>query len=200
MPRRLQMAECSVRTELCDLAWKWGTDKALFYTPFYNEVLSERRKSVHKVLEIGIGYPELMLGYVERMGRTSYTTGASLFMWRDYFPDARIFGADINEDALVQSRRIQSFALDQRSPESFDSVIPRLGAKFEVIVEDGLHEPEAQLLAVEKLMPILTSGGFYFVEDVVEKHAGWLVDRIPYPCKLKEFGEARIIVVRHPKC
>jgi hypothetical protein len=54
-----------VQTELCKIAAKWGTDKVPSighsYTPYYHELL--KGKTVRRMLEIGIGYPELMEEY-----------------------------------------------------------------------------------------------------------------------------------------
>lgn len=42
-------------TELCELAYKYGTDKCPqikhFYTPYYYKLFKDRRLSVKKVLE-----------------------------------------------------------------------------------------------------------------------------------------------------
>jgi len=39
-------------------------------------------------------------------------------MWREYFPNANIYGADIDETILFQDERIATFPLDQTKPES----------------------------------------------------------------------------------
>ena len=69
-------------TRLCELAEKYGSDKtpSIFhgYTPFYDELLKDR--DVKRVLEIGIGNVACM-NHVK-----DYKPGASLRMWRDYFP------------------------------------------------------------------------------------------------------------------
>ena len=176
---------------LCELARKWGTDKALFYTPFYDSLFSERRLDVRKVLELGIGYPETMLESVARMGRTAYTAGASLFMWEEYFPNAEIIGLDNKPELFINRGRIHSFFVDQEKPETFDG----LGEDFDFIVEDGAHTFDCQLAAAMKLVPRLAGGGIYVIEDV----GGWHAElRAALPCEsyLKDFGEARIIVVQ----
>lgn len=189
-------------TSLVDLARDWGTDKALYYAPFYDELLSARRDKVHRVLELGIGHPDLMQGYIEKLGRGpdfKYIRGASLFMWQAYFRKAtRIVGLDIEPQTMFQTGRIYTHLVDQRSDDSFRDVIPKLGKNFDLIVEDGLHEPNAQMCALRNLMPLLADSGIYIMEDVCAEHVSWLLGQIEYPCKLKEFGEARVIVVRQP--
>ena len=51
------------------------------------------------------------------MGSTGQP-GASLKMWRDYFPNAMIFGADIDKDILFNDQRITTFYVDQLNSDS----------------------------------------------------------------------------------
>ena len=191
------------KTELCELAEKHGTDKWFYYTSFYHELLKDRREKVKRVLELGIGSPATMLDSLSRMGITKYKTGASLFLWREYFPNAEIIGLDIDRSVLIHAEGIRSFWCDQRDPLTY----PPFPWPFDFIVEDGLHEKEAQLTAVKTLMPVLAPDGIYVMEDV-----GYLghderrefLDEIPYPAELKEFHNpalgphiAACIVVRH---
>ena len=67
-------------TELCELAEKYYVDKCPkfhhYYTPEYHKILNN--KQYNSMLEIGIGYPELMRKYTN----ANYKSGASLYMWR----------------------------------------------------------------------------------------------------------------------
>ncbi len=71
-------------TKLCELAEKYGCDKCPQvghpYTPHYYELL--KYKDIKKVLELGIGSRETM-----QWTPDNYQKGASLKMWRDFFPD-----------------------------------------------------------------------------------------------------------------
>ncbi len=186
-------------TELCDLARKWGTDKAIYYTPYYHELFHERRNEVKKVLELGIGHPETMLSSVCRMGLTSYLIGASLYMWRDYFPNADIYALDNKRDIFVNDVRIKSFFVDQEIPLTFHYAAEEVGKDFDIIIEDGNHTELCQCTSALRLLPLLKPGGIYVIEDVGE-WANNLLNRLVvmagYRCELVDFGEARIIVVR----
>lgn len=180
---------------LCELARKYGSDKFKFYTPFYDSLLSHKRESVRKVVELGIGYPDMMQPIADKIGLT-YVTGASLLMWRDYFPNAQIYGLDCMTQHFFREDRIKCLFVDERDPESFHGLEESIGTDVDLIVEDGMHEPWAQLLAIRKLMPLLAEDGIYFAEDIMAE-----VDMtrfVPYPCAMKEFGEARVMVVRKP--
>src|SRR5882672_934336 len=82
---------------LTALAIKHGTDKwgPHFYTPVYHALFAHLRDRPIRLLEIGIG------GY-------EYNTvgGASLAMWAEYFPRARIVGIDVVPKTLALGPRV----------------------------------------------------------------------------------------------
>lgn len=150
-------------TELCRLAEYYGTDKAHFYSPFYDLLFRDRRAKVYKVLEIGIGTVHAM-SHVP-----GYKPGASLRMWRDYFPNAEIVGMD-NDRAVMDAplgERIIAFRCDQSSEDELENILPHLalGGKFDLIVDDGSHNPTDQLRTFRILSRLLDSRGLYIIED-----------------------------------
>src|SRR5512135_143176 len=106
------MAEMNFATPLCELAFRYGTDKCPQighqYTPFYYELMKDRRELVKKVVEIGIGYP----GCLREKG-FHYYTGASLRMWRDFFPNAHVYGADFREACMFMDNRITTVVCNE---------------------------------------------------------------------------------------
>ena len=187
-------------TELCEIGLRYKTDKvpAVYhsYTPYYHELLKDRRETVRRVLEVGIGYAETM-----RWGNTQgYVTGASLYMWREYFTNAEIYALDNRRDILINDDsgwRIQSFYCDQSSEESLRAVVARdLPDSFDLIVDDGSHIPEHQALTARMLAPLLAPNGIYVIEDVINTRL-----ELPLPFEVKEFpgsgiGDDRLIVMR----
>lgn len=145
-------------TYLCELAAKYGTDKAGRYTPVYDLLLHDRRREIRRILEIGIGTPEAMKHVVD------YVPGASLRMWRDYCPNALVYGADVSQDVLFSDKRIATFAVDQGNAAQLIKVAD--GLKFDLIVDDGSHKPHHQILGLETLLPLVAQGGLYIIEDV----------------------------------
>lgn len=147
-------------TLLCDLAAKYGTDKAWphRYTPVYHEILAPRVESVRRVLEIGICVTRDI-----KNGRT----GASLFMWEEFFPNAQIYGIDIDRASMVNKGRISSYWGDQGDEASLHVAVEGMGGPgFDVIVDDGSHDPVLQLAAARTMLPMLNVGGTYFIEDI----------------------------------
>ena len=157
-------------TDLPELARKWTTDKALYYAAYYEQIFKDCRESVKRLLEFGIGYPQLMLKPAARAGARTYICGASLFMWEEYFPNAQIYGVDIKPEILINSGRIKSFCADQSSDESlrrlFGEVLDEK-LQFDIIIDDGSHEPEDQIRTAKICADfgMIADGGFYIVED-----------------------------------
>jgi hypothetical protein len=182
-------------TRLCNLAMKYGTDKvgAIFhdYTPFYDDFLGGRQ--MRRVLEIGIGTAACMnhmvKGGVAEISSV-YQPGASLRMWRDYFPTAVVWGLDNDPSAMVTDIRIQSMLCDQGSEESLLNAAAKMGGKFDLIIDDGSHQLEHQILTAKTLIPaLLSSTGVYIIEDVIWRKE--LYAQLPFPVEVKIFNLKR---------
>ena len=140
------------------IAAKYGSDKCAWhsYGPIYDSIFTGA--TVRKVLEIGIGCKAVM--------GEAYENGASLRMWAEYFPDAEIYGLDIRPDALVNEGRIHSVQCDQGKIASLLAARDFIGADFDLIVDDGSHQPEHQILSACVLWPCVAPDGCYVIEDV----------------------------------
>jgi hypothetical protein len=126
--------------------WKWD-----HYFDIYHRHFSRfRGREVH-VLEIGI------------------FSGGSLEMWRDYFgSEAHIYGVDIEAACKrYENGMIKVFIGDQADREfwgQFRKEVPIL----DLVIDDGGHEPEQQIVSLEELFPHLRPGGVYVCEDVTK--------------------------------
>jgi hypothetical protein len=138
---------------------KYGTDKGIWgYTPYYEEAMEERRYQVKRVLEIGIcGFRDIPNNVV----------GASLFVWRDYFPNATIYGIDNDRRFVFNDQPgIITACCDAYDPNAFQRVLADWGWKrFDLIVDDAVHDPEPQVKLAKFLLPSLVEGGRYFIEE-----------------------------------
>jgi hypothetical protein len=135
------------------LAAVYGSDKGVTahrYVDVYAEHLGAIRRDVTKVLEIGI------------------YKGASLQMWRDYFPNAEVYGLDINE-VHVDGPRITTLQGDQASPEVHERL--RALGPFDLIVDDGSHKAEHILATFAGLFEAVAPGGWYVIEDMQTAYA-----------------------------
>jgi hypothetical protein len=154
------------RTELCSLMRASGSDKGLSrhnYTTVYARLFAGLRPLRFFELGIGTDNPDLP----STMGSTG-TPGASLRGWSRFFPDARIFGADIDRNILFREARIATFYCDQTDPASIQSLWaePELAAEFDLVIEDGLHTFEANRIFLEGSLHKVKRSGYYIVEDV----------------------------------
>ncbi len=155
-----------VETPLCQLAYKYKTDKCIKlrhnYTPIYYQFLQDKRLSIKKVLEMGVGFKGTMPSI------PSYQTGASLRMWRDFFPNAQIYGADIDSRGMFKDDRIETFLCDQSKEDSLLSLIEKTGTDIDVFIDDGSHFSQHQMTTIKTLMPLFKKDVFYAIEDVVK--------------------------------
>jgi hypothetical protein len=93
--------------------------------------------------------------------------GASLRVWKDYFPNATIYGADIDKDVLFEEPRIKTYYVDQLDPESISTMWGEVGVRdFDFMVDDGLHTFEAGATLFSNSISMLAKGGIYVIEDV----------------------------------
>jgi hypothetical protein len=151
-------------TKLCD---KYHTPKAKLwegahdYAPHYAELIESRCtfEPIRKVLEIGLGTDGLF--------HKEYRAGHSLRLWAEAFPAAEIYGADIAAEALIEEPRIHTMQCDQSNLGDLLKLAKFVGRGIDLIVDDGSHRWQDQLLTLITLGPMLSPTGLYVIEDVV---------------------------------
>jgi len=124
--------------------WKWN-----HYFDIYDRHFRQFREREVHVLEIGI------------------YSGGSLEMWRDYFgPKAHLYGVDIESACRVyETDNVKIFIGDQGDRlfwHEFRRKVPAL----DIVIDDGGHQPQQQIVSLEGLLPFLRPSGVYFCEDV----------------------------------
>jgi SAM-dependent methyltransferase len=160
--------DLSKPTQLCRTMTEAGSDKGSDhhnYTIIYDLLFSAGQLNVTRLLEVGIGtnYTDIP----SNMGPEG-RPGASLRGWRTFFPNADIFGADIDKRVLFSEPRIQTFFVDQLSPAAISEMWNAIGVSdFDVIIDDGLHEFEANRIFFENSIRHLKHGGLFIIEDIL---------------------------------
>ena len=145
---------------LTELATKYGTDKQESqhdYMKMYEKEL--KTINVNSFLEIGIGQ------------------GKSLKMWREYYPQAKLYGIErfgCEENTIIhhsyKGEDIKELIVidgDSSKMETWQSIPYDL----DVIVEDGDHTPETMVNTFLLGFDHLRKGGLYFMEDT---HVGFI--------------------------
>lgn len=155
-------------TELCYLFNKYKSDKANHhnYSTFYNYIFSHIKNDSLNLFEVGLGTNNVSVP--SNMGSNG-NPGASLFAWKEYFQNFMIYGADVDEGCLFQEDRIKTFYIDQTNPEVINSSLKSQGIKnsfFDIIIDDGLHQYEANRTLFENSISKLKKGGIYIIEDI----------------------------------
>lgn len=161
---------------LDDFAGKHGTDKLTHgFTSLYAHRYAAQRHTLRRLLEIGVYF------------------GASLRMWRDYFPSAEVVGLDTfrgvqgasypsgvratfdNADQFLTQwstgqagPRMQLIVGNQSNVTDMDRVVALLRpyAPFDVIIEDGSHLQADQQRNLAQLFELVRPGGEFVIEDI----------------------------------
>lgn len=131
------------------------------YHLLYSNLFEDSNK-VEKVFEIGLGTNNSQ--WISNMGKSG-NPGASLYAFKEFFPFAQIYGADIDKSILFKEERIITLFLDQTLYESFDN-LDSIGDEFDLMIDDGLHSPHANLNSLRFFLKKLKIGGFAIIEDI----------------------------------
>jgi hypothetical protein len=170
------LEEEGILNRLCDL---YGSDKGSesfsqdvywwmphTYTKIYALLFAPRKNDNLVIFECGIGTNNLdMQSNMGPNGRP----GASLRVWKDYFINSNIYGADIDKRVLFNEDRIVTGYMDQTDPESIKNFWERHNIFPDIIIDDGLHESHAGITLYENSIDRLKVGGVYVIEDVDQK-------------------------------
>lgn len=186
-------------TPLCKLAWKYRTDKCPrikhVYTPFYYELFKKRRKTIKKVLEMGIGFDKTMPHCGD-----AYQIGASLRMWRDFFPNAQVYGADIAPVSIFQDERIETYLCDENKKADIKRLVEKTGLDIDLFVDDAFHHYKSQIFLAKTILPLLKNDVIYIIEDIshtrtVSKALNEYKCEAPF-LKNRKFRHGKLLVIR----
>lgn len=166
----------SYLSALCD---KYGTDKGSLndvnqtskwpwppttYADYYSRLFDHCRNNIRNVFECGIGTNNINL--VSNMGING-TPGASLRVWKEYFPNATVIGADIDSNILFEEERISTYYIDQTNPETIKEMWNKINIDcFDLMIDDGLHTFDAAICLFENSISHLSDNGIYIIEDL----------------------------------
>ena len=162
-------------TPLCEIMDRNGSDKGKpdihrawhNYTTFYYSIFNPLKEKPLKLFELGLGTknPEIPSNMAPA---TTCRPGGSLYGWKEFFPNAQIYGADIDTEILFQEDRIKSFYCDQTNSHTVKYMWrdDDLLDKFDIIIDDGLHEFSANVIFFENSIHKLAKDGYFIIEDV----------------------------------
>lgn len=162
---------------LSNLSKKYGSDKGSphtndsgpfywnyhTYTDFYSIIFENIRDKSLNIFECGIGSNDES---IKSNMTSSGIPGASLRMWKEYFPNSNIYGADIDKKILFNEERIKTFFIDQTLKQSILDMWSNIPEMIDIIIDDGLHEFYAGVTLYENSIHKLKKDGIYIIEDV----------------------------------
>jgi hypothetical protein len=155
------------------LADRFGSDKgthstAHFYTRIYAKLFQSLRNEALTIAEIGLLRPEVDKRRVGGMRSVPAIASAapSLEMWREYFPNADIFGFDIDDFSKVKIERCKIVRGDMSSRDDLAGFVRAIGRPIDILIEDGSHTSHHQQIAFGYLFRYIQSGGMYIIEDL----------------------------------
>ncbi|MBT8581165.1 class I SAM-dependent methyltransferase [Polynucleobacter paneuropaeus] len=119
------------------------------YFQVYEELLSQYRGKSITFVEVGV------------------LNGGSLFMWRNFFgPQARIIGIDFNPLAKRwEQDGFEIYIGSQSSSDFWKNFFSAVGP-VDVLLDDGGHTNEQQIVTTHEAIPFIKDGGLLPVEDV----------------------------------
>lgn len=150
---------------LTSLGLKHGTDKSIFgYLNIYEKYFEQFRDKNINILEIGV------------------LQSKSMYVWREYFPKARVIGVDILDVGInIRGEHVSNhffntdanckfYKCDQSNKsqlvEMCEDIIKSTGNKIDIVIDDGSHFQHDMLLSLGVIFPYLKENGIYIVEDL----------------------------------
>ena len=120
------------------------------YIPFYETYFSNR--IFKKIAEFGLFKGESIRWLLER------------------FPESKIYGADLlsRQDSWPVDPRFISYQADQDNLEQVKAFFSL--DTFDLIIEDGSHQPKHQISCLLEGLKHLNSNGIYILEDIQTSH------------------------------
>lgn len=128
--------------------WKWR-----HYFDIYHRHLAKFVGRDAHLLEIGI------------------YSGGSLEMWRAYLGErCTIHGVDIAPECRVYERENVHISIGDQEDRAFWGRFRHATPLLDIVIDDGGHTPEQQIVTLEELLPHLRPGGVFLCEDVHGAH------------------------------
>lgn len=128
-----------------------SSEKYENYFDIYDTILPKYLGKHPHIMEIGVG------------------GGGSIEMWLKYFNNAvTVYALDGDKSTLdnkFDNADIRYSCVDQGSDEHWDAYL-KDNPKFDIIIDDGSHKMDHQVLSLNKLFKHLNDNGVYIVENV----------------------------------
>lgn len=123
-----------------------------YFDIYHRHFASYRHKPV-TILEIGVYH------------------GGSLQMWKQYFgPQARIVGLDINPVCKQFEEPGIEVVIGSQEDRTFLKTLKERYSQFDIIIDDGGHTMQQQLVTFDELYGHVKEGGIFLCEDLATSY------------------------------
>lgn len=93
--------------------------------------------------------------------------GGSVKMWKEYFgPQARIVGIDINPACKKFEEENVDIMIGSQEDKQFLAEVKAKYPQIDIILDDGGHTMNQQIVTFNEMFPHLAEGGVYLCEDL----------------------------------
>jgi len=170
-----EMAENPLYARFCANRAARVLDKWVHYFPIYTRHLERFRDRPVSVLEVGV------------------YRGGGLDLWASYLgADAKLVGLDIDEASVRAVKgRFPVVLGDQADPDVLRKINDEYGP-FDIVIDDGGHTMEQQIVTIETLFPLLNDGGVFIVEDTHTSYWPSFGGGLHEPASFVEWTKPRI--------
>lgn len=164
MFNRITVDSSGSKSDLCALGEKYGTDKSPYnqnsesnhrhpYTAFYDMLFASMRYKNINFGEMGI------------------LNNRSMQCWRDYFPNAKLYGWDFDYKLLLQAKAagLQNVTYDHMNIFEVDSIergLQKPSCMFDVLIDDTTHQFNDQIRIAYSAHKFMKEGGLFIIEDI----------------------------------
>jgi hypothetical protein len=186
----------TTETELCGIMKAVGSEIAgpmHNYTTLYSPIMEPVRNESLRLFHFGMRPSYDASGAIQ-------TPAASLQGWRNYFPNAAIFGADDLSQNLTQIENIFTCEYTLADPSGLQILWEKeeLKEEFDIIIDNGINHPHANAFCFEHSAHKVKVGGIYIIENIYWKTCTyWVNKRVSWERRFNNF-KFRFMSIPHP--
>ena len=144
--------------KLDKIGLKHKTDKASDhhdYLNFYEKRLRGYESSPFVFFEVGVYF------------------GSSIRMWSEFFQNSTVVGIDTEPRSITDYPSNAAIRVGDASDVTFLSGILKEFGEPTIVIDDGSHRWDHQIITFQYLFPFLRSGGTYVIEDIDTSFGGY---------------------------